>query len=513
MKRLALLLGIALLAGGAVFASGGGEKTATSGAAPQLIVQLMDNEQPDVPAVTDAINKILLQKINCTVKFQHFTWTDWQQKYKLFVTSGEAADMLYAANWNNYTQYARDGAYKAIDDLMPKAAPDLWKAIPKTSWDGVKVGGKIYAVPTLRYGYSGTGSLLYRADLAKKWGVPPVKDLDSFFVFLDAVKKNDPSLIPCQSGGNEWLMSVCLNRIAKDNPSAAWMTAFLTQSSLLWLDFKHPTPDNIKAIYEFPEYKQFLQDMNTWAKKGYWTQDVLASISKTIDSQQLEAGKSASVVGGAGAQNIDKTQELIQRRAKETPDWVIGDLQWDKVRGFAIPSAAQQDLTTVPIQSKYPELALKVTQGFMLDKDLQFLLDYGIKGKHYDIGPKGEYVMLPDAKNYMIFGMAGWAFKNAALFLADGSVWGAEHDQYLKDFDKIAVPNIGFSLDVTPINPEFTACVQVEQQYGWPLWSGLVANVDDAEKTFEQQLQAAGIEKVRAEIKKQYAAYLKEIGQ
>jgi putative aldouronate transport system substrate-binding protein len=473
----------------------------------------MDNEQPDVPAVTAEINKILLKKLNVTVKFQHLTWTDWQQKYKLLVTSGEPVDLLYAANWNDYGTYARNGAYKALDDLLPKAAPELLKSIPKTSWDGVKIGGKIWAIPPLRYGYSGTGSLLYRADLAKKWGVPPVTDMASYTVFLDAVKKNAPDMIPVEDTppGSSWVGSLLLNSITKDNPKSAWMTAFLTQSQLLFYDFRNQTPNNIKVIYEFPEYKQFLQTVHDYAGRGYWAQDILAE--KKLGSELLEAGKSASVVGGAGTQNIDKTQELIQRVAKDNPTWEIGDLSWDKYRGWAIPAAAQQDLTTVPIQSKYPEKAIQVTAAFLLDKDLQYLIDYGIKGVHYTVNEQGQYAQLPGAKNFVQFGMAAWAWKNQSLFLADGSVWGAKHDAYLKDFDKIAVPNTGFTLDVNPISAELAACIQVEQQYGWPLWFGLVANIDEGEKTFEQQLQAAGIEKVRAEIKKQLAAYQKEIGQ
>jgi len=51
MKRLVLILCVVLLAcGGMLFASGKTEGAAASGGpAPQLTVQLMDNEQPDVP--------------------------------------------------------------------------------------------------------------------------------------------------------------------------------------------------------------------------------------------------------------------------------------------------------------------------------------------------------------------------------------------------------------------------------------------------------------------------------
>jgi putative aldouronate transport system substrate-binding protein len=276
----------------------------------------------------------------------------------------------------------------------------------------------------------------------------------------------------------------------------------------VFFDFKNPKSD-VKGVWEFPEYKQFLQTMQGYANKGYWAKDVLAETS--IPTDLLEAGKSAAAIGGG--ENVDKVQELIQRVTKNNPTWEIGEVSWDKLRGFALPSAPQQDLTTIPIQSKNPELALKVIEAFMLDKDLQYLLDYGIKGTHYTVNEKNQYVQLPGAKNYAIFGMAAWALKNADLFLADGSVWGPQHDAYMKFYPSISVPNNGFAFDQVPVSAEMAALSQVEQQYGWPLWSGLVADINQGELTFEQKLKDAGFDKVRAEIKKQLAAYFKEIGQ
>jgi putative aldouronate transport system substrate-binding protein len=471
----------------------------------------MDNEQPDYGIVVAQINKILLQKLNVTVKIQHLTWTDWQQNYKLLITSGARCDVLYAANWNNYADYARNGAYTQLDSLVPKTIPTLYKAIPKTSWDGVKVGGKIYAVPPLRYGYSISFHAVWRDDLRQKYGVPPITDMVSLEKFLDAIKQNEPSMYPCEESTSlqgSWWNTLYTYVLAKAHPNNAWMEGVLPQSNLLFFDYKNPNSD-MKAPWEFPEYRQFLQTMQTYAQRGYWGKDVLAE--KSIAPELLEAGKTAAIIGGG--ENVDKLQELIQRVAKNNPTWKIGEFSWDKLRGFAVPSAAQQDVSTIPIQAKYPELGLKVVEAFLLDKNLQYLIDYGIRGVHYDINAKGEYVQLPGAKNFNIFGMAAWAWKNAGLFLADGSVWGHEHDAYLKYFDTIAVPNNGFSFSVDPVQAEWTACYQVEQQYGYPLWSGLVANIDDGERVLEQQLKAAGFDKVRAEIKNQWLEYQKEMGQ
>jgi putative aldouronate transport system substrate-binding protein len=500
MKKLVAVMCVVLLAAGTAFAAS---------PAPELVVQLMENEPADYAMVAAQINTLLLQKLNCTVKFQHLTWTDWQQRYKLLVTSGERVDVLYAANWNNYAQYARDGAYLQLDTLAPKTIPNLYKAIRKSDWDGVKIGGHIYAVPDLKDGFSGSFHMIYREDLRKKYGTPPITDIASIEKFFDAIKKNEPSMYPVEERGDGFLITQFTYLLAKAYPKSAWSTGMLgSQSNLLFFDYRNPKVD-FKAPYDFPEYKQFLQTMHNYAQKGYWGKDLLSETS--IAPELLEAGKTAASIGGG--ENVDKVQELIQRVTKNNPTWEIGEYSWDKARGFAIPSAAQQDLSTIPIQSKYPELGLKVIEACLMDKDLQFLIDYGIKGVHYTINEKNQYVQLPGAKNYAIFGMAAWAWKNQNLLLADGSVWGPQHDAYYKTFTSLVVPNNGFAFNMDAVKAEMTACLQVEQQYGWPLWSGLVANIDDGERTFEQQLQAAGFDKVRAEIRKQWLAYQAEMGQ
>jgi putative aldouronate transport system substrate-binding protein len=303
------------------------------------------------------------------------------------------------------------------------------------------------------------------------------------------------------------MSTLLATQVAKASPGSAWLPGILTQSALLFVDYRNPRSD-AKAPWEFPEYKPFLQTMRRFAQKGFWSEDVLSE--KIIAPELLEAGKTAATIGGG--ENVDKVQELMQRVHTAKPDWEIGELSWDKVRGFARPAATQQDMTTIPIQSKFPEKSLQVIEAFLLDKDLQYLLDYGIKGVHYDISARNEYVQLPGAKGYAIYGMAGWAFKNENLLLADGSVWGPEHDGYYKLYNSIKVQNFDFSLNRDAINAELTACLQVEQQYGWPLWSGLVANPDEGQATFQQKLRDAGFDKVRGEIKKQFLAYMTELG-
>ncbi len=93
--------------------------------------------------------------------------------------------------------------HEVIDDQAERER--LSKAIAKSDWDNVKIGGKIYAVPDLKQGYSGSFHMLWREDLRKKYNTPPVTDTASMEKYLDAIKQNEPSMYPVEEGGDSFL--------------------------------------------------------------------------------------------------------------------------------------------------------------------------------------------------------------------------------------------------------------------------------------------------------------------
>ena len=68
------------------------------------------------------------------------------------------------------------------------------------------------------------------------------------------------------------------------------------------------------------------------------------------------------------------------------------------------------------------------------------------------------------------------------------------------------------SMDYDAVKTEYAAVNQVIDQYGKPLMMGLVPNVDQALKTYQDKLKSAGIDKVLDYVKKQATAYYDEKG-
>src|SRR5207249_8600399 len=82
------------------------------------------NLQKDLPLVQNAINAILVKKINATAKLNLLSWGVYDQKMKLAFATGQAGDIIFTAPWiNNYYQLVANGDLLPLDELLPNCAP------------------------------------------------------------------------------------------------------------------------------------------------------------------------------------------------------------------------------------------------------------------------------------------------------------------------------------------------------------------------------------------------------
>ncbi len=156
-----------------------------------LVFYVMGDAPQDEAMVEDAINKILLEKCNATIDMQFSTWTDFQQKYSLEITS-QNADLIYIANWLNYGQLANSGAFLELDELLDTVAPTLKATVGDAALNQTSVNGKIYAVPNTWAEYTSNG-IKYREDLRVKYDLPVPDSLENLEAYLLGIKENEPS--------------------------------------------------------------------------------------------------------------------------------------------------------------------------------------------------------------------------------------------------------------------------------------------------------------------------------
>lgn len=466
----------------------------------ELQFYMLGNAPKDLEITQAEINKMAEKELNATVKFNFTTWTGWDQKYSLLLTSGQPIDLIFTAEWTGYNDYAKRGAFLDIGPLLPKAAPDLYKFVPQDMWNAVKVGGKIYTVPATWKEYVNNG-ILYREDLRKKYNLPKPDSLANLERYLEGIKKNVPDMQPTfQSKANPYMESLMEIKYP-------WIESPIGTFPSYGLRYHYKKPGE---IFNYWTSKDFIEDaklFKRFADKGFWSKSAL-SVDSPNDA--LETGAIALRLDG---QNAVKYATLVGRTAQTHPDWEWGYYPYVNSNFLVHPVHPIHNGFAVPRSSKNPERALAFYAKLVLDKRYNWLTEYGIQGKNFNVSEDGHYVAIGDSttNGFPREAMQGWAWRNPEFQIFDASF--DIPFALFKEWDKIATPNIrdGFAEDKKAYQAELASFNQVWVQYGLPIYWGLAGDPEAAVKKFLEKAKAAGYDKIVTEVSKQWKAYIQEI--
>jgi putative aldouronate transport system substrate-binding protein len=462
---------------------------------------LVGESDKDTPKVLAEWNKMLEKDLNTTVKLNFTTWDKWDTKYNLLLTSGEKIDMIFASSWAGYYKYAKQGAFLDLTSLLPTNAPVTWGNVPKQDWEDVKVGGKIFAVPSTFPEYTPVG-WLYREDWRKELNLPEIKDLASLEAYMDGVKKGKPGVTPIN--GNAYNEVFDLFKASTDFIPIGDGNGVVGSKS-------YKTPRDIVLSPFTPEYADWVKKMKTWADKGYWSKSTLASKAEAGDL--IKTGQGAiywrNPAGAGGFINDPKVKDLKIE---------MGYFPFTRLHNYVVPNLSINNGMAIPKSSTNPERSLMVLDKLRNDPAYFDLMTYGIKGLHYDLADDGKHLIVPakgqDPKNDALkINIASWGWRYEPNMRSIEGGWPG-FDELNKEFKAETQPNIfdPITLDFAPVKAEQAAVATVIEQYGRPLMMGLVKDVDASIKTYQDKLKAAGVDKLMDYIKKEANAYFDEKG-
>ncbi len=471
-----------------------------------LVFYVMGDAPKDELKVEDAINKILLKKLNATVDFQFATWTDWSQKYNLELTSG-SADLIYVANWNNYQTLANSGAFLELDDMLATYAPDILNTVSSSLLDQCKVSGKLYAIPATWAEYTSPG-IMYREDVREKYNLPVPDSLENVEAFLLGVKENDPQqgLLNCTTNDSTGLQ-VAFDGAQALNLKYSWV---ITNGLPYGLTADYDTPSDIYDYWFSDDFVTDMKLMKKWADLGFWTRSALS------DANDADIYKNGFCVMKVGGQNPNKDIDAVNSFAENHPDWKSEYLAYGEVNGAIYPGHATQNATAVVRGSKNAQRALMVLNLMLCDKEVNDLVEYGIEGTHYSIDTEGIYQNL--SKDFPYEGFNTWALRNGDYKLPQKTdvLLKQMFSRYEEIGNKTKFPNIniygGFSEDYNEYQVERSAVSDVMRQYLAPLQAGLVKDVEISVEEFRNKVKEAGLDICREAFEKQWQIYCEEHG-
>lgn len=425
----------------------------------------------DLDKVNDAVNKYISSKLGFTINIKFFDWGDYTNKMQVMINSGENFDICFTCSWaNDYLSNVRKGAFVPLDSLLSKYGKDTIKAIDPGFWEGVKVDGKTYAIPTNKE-LPWNPSWVFNKDLVDKYkfDLTKIKKMEDLEPLLKTIKDKEPGVVPFY--------------ITKGfNPT----TSFDKLAGPLGVDLNDPSL-KIQNFYENPETIKTVQLLHKWYKLGYINSDA------------------------ATAQD-DKTVKRFLTRGDGQPDadniW-SKDLGWKVVsipiiKPYISTSSTTGSMQAISVTSKHQVEAMKFLNMLNTDSYLRNLVNYGIEGVHYQKLGANKIKMLPASKNY---GVPYFSLQNLFItYLLDTDAPN-KWDMF-KAFNKNSrkSPALGFNFNGANYQTELAAFSNIMAEFNDNILTGTVDPNEWLPK-INAKLKDAGLNKVKAEMQKQILAW------
>jgi putative aldouronate transport system substrate-binding protein len=499
MKKL-LVFSLFLLIPVLIFAAGEKEETAVSmDEEVEIFIKLPSNPPDALPQITEALNEMTMQDLNATVRFEHYTWSDWRNKYKLDLVSGEPIDMLYSAKWIGFFEFQADGAFKDISEMLPKYAPRVWENVDNDKWVRLtREDDAIYAVPA-HWNAADANGFVYREDLRKKYNVPEITNVEAFEEYLMAIKKNEPDMKPMGNG-----------KIADNNylPMIPHHEDIIDAHILY--DVRNAKKDLTTPLSHRDSIIEWATRNRDFYDKGFFTHDVLANAgSARIAETDFRNGSIGMAFSNSGGyQNIKNELEA------EHEDWEIGFVPGPYLNAgrYALYKGVTQDLTVFPLAGEDTSRALQLLDKLLFDQEYYNLVNYGIEGTHYTTIDDNTIELIV-GNGFSPQGLAFWSIRNDDLEMTFGEKYDSVGAKLKEELALDAYPDhsADFYIDeIDSVKAILAALDVVKDEHFTPLSVGLYPKSEVPAKVdaYLAALENAGVKKLRDFVQPYWDMYI-----
>ncbi|MDF1512789.1 MAG: ABC transporter substrate-binding protein [Anaerolineae bacterium] len=439
----------------------------------------------DLEMVQDAINEILIPKINVKLILNPMDYGTFGERMQLKMAAGEECDIVFTAPWiNNYSLNVINGALYPLDDLLPEYAPGLWASISPSTWEAARVKGYIYGV-------------INQQIWPKPWGVHVIKeyadkynlDLNDIQTWEDMEPFNDAIL----AGEGGEVTPYCKRSI----PFYMQYAGFAEFGPSISTQYDDPTVVN---VVESQQWQDLAKLNRKWYLAGYVFQDDVPNLDETIKANLC-----------AWDSHVEKPNQGTDLKARYGQDWIFKSLTDPLILDTG---GATATMNAICATSQNPEAAMKVLEMLNTNKEVYRLISYGIEGLHWEWVDKDlDVVSTAGGKTASELGYwpnTDWMFGNQFnapyrdIETAKIDAW-----EQTRRLNNSAVPHIllGLTFDVKPVENEAAQVNAVLAEFCAPVLSGLVEFEGNYEICVEK-MKDAGIDALIAEGQRQVDEFM-----
>lgn len=469
-----------------------------------MVGDVPDNGQTDL--VLEKINEIMRENLNCELRLSFIGWTEYLSNYNLRLASGEPLDIVYCADWLDAKMNASRGAYTALDDLLPKYAPNLWRDVTTEEWNQSRdAEGNIFQLPMNNHNFYGLSAMFYRNDWAKEAGFESgIHSFDDMGKYWQWVVDNQPEVIPWNTAG-DCDSNQILNMYMFEKTDC--VNCIPSGSYNIILGESNDNPYQLLNAVDQDWFMDFAKTMKKWGDAGYWPSDVMSRTGNQTDANMFQVGKSAS-----WEHQLEQLFNDAVEYEKKLPGSDPQAYVYEEKRGFSYKADATRWADAIAATCDCPERALMAYDRMRYDEELYDLYFYGIKGVQYDLNAEGLRVDpegYTPAKDGIYF--CNNALRNDEYDIERADAWPYK-SQYIDMIKPMLIesPYAGFSFDSTPVTAEYTALNEIVARYLPSIIFGKAGDPEKAVNEFRGALQSVGIDRVMEEATRQLNEYVSQ---
>lgn len=425
----------------------------------------------------DAMNAYTAEKIGVKVDIKVASWGEWDTKMNTIVNTGEPFDIMFT-NSGKYSKQVAMGAFADITDLVQSETPDLYKLIPEKVWEGTKIGGKYYSVPT------------YKDSALTQYWVFDDKYVQKYNIDINNIKTLqdlDKPLHDMKAGEGKSFYPLPMTQ-------GEGLNGFFNDYDDLTLGFP---PIGVKADDASRTVVSVLEQPDVWANLKLlhqWYQDGIINPDAPTKTENDKGRPFFAAQAFPGAEISWQINDAIEK--------------YDMVQHYGpiyTTSTIQGSLNAISANSKYKKEALKYLELVNTDPKLRNMLAFGELGVDYN-NVDGEKVIERTSDTWPLAAYTQGTFFNLAV------TKGAPEDQWeqVKKLNDAATSStvLGFALDITDLQTEVANCQAVWDKYKYEIITG----ASDPEKVIPKvtaELKSAGMDTIMQAAQEQINNYFK----
>lgn len=428
----------------------------------------------------------LKNDLNMEIVWQYLPWGEYGpgKKVDLMIAAGEEFDaFLGDKGW--LMQLKAKKMILDVTGLADKYLADLKKVVAPEALQYFTVDGGLYSVPV---GNKPQSDFFYttsvRQDLLEETGMTGIKTMDDLTDFALKVKEKHPDMYATP----DFLGYNYIRGLSDKNYTFIWDVG---QTFMVDQD----NPDKLTYWYESEEYKKLCSYTRKWYEKGLTPVDLLTNTSGNVSL--FESGRYMWFRGAALTTEVSTLPNLLKNvPAAKVKEYSLNP-EKPKYRLFFWGTNY-----LFPVTSKNTDRALMFINYSQKSTENIDFLAYGVKDKDYTLmGDKIERTMTEE----LVPEFTMWNI-NLSRFKTNYT------DEFIERYKKWdigakAVKEFKFSLNVEPFSVELSKVSAVIKEKLDPITYGFASYEENYDKALAE-LKAAGLDKLKEEVQKQWSEYL-----